>query len=323
MNEPQAKKQRAQKPSAGPSPAFNPIIAERPVRRFEFLHRRPQVQARVALVLVTARGVPYVFTPDQQPTMGELIWKGARALYEVDMGLHQTRIEADLPSTGDAFAFHAVVDVQWRVREPAKIVSDGITDVREVLAPPMLAQLHRVTRRFDIEKVAQAEDAANDRLDDQRLGDRFGLEITAFLRLTMDDPSRTYLGTVRGIDRETEVEKRTQGLRITREEHNKVLLDGRVDSYRAIIAAGDLDQFALQLAQNPDDVASVMNMLKDERDTNRRQTVDFVTRLIESGAIRPVGGRRPGQVRPAVVEGLHASGHRQPPRRATPDRAGT
>jgi hypothetical protein len=272
-------------PAAALPPSFNPILDERSVRRFEFLHRRPQIKARVALVIVTARGNHHVYAPQQQPTIGELIWKNIRTLYEVDMGLHQTRIEADLPSTGDAFPFHAVVDVHWRVHEPSKIVTLGITDVRKVLAPPLLAQLHGVTRKFDIEQAAKAEQAARDGLKAQPIGVEFGLWTTVFPRLTMDEPSRHYLGTIRGIDRDTEVEKLTQELRILQEKHNKFLLDDRVRNYRAIIAAGDLDQFALQLARNPDDVQSVVSMLKDERDTNRRQTIDFVTHLIESGAI--------------------------------------
>jgi hypothetical protein len=281
VNEPQAD----EPPTDTPPSSFNPILAERPVRRFELLHRRPEIKAQVALVLVTARGDHHVFAPKQQPTIGEFIWKNIRTLYEVDMGLHQTRIEAELPSAGDAFPFHAVVDVHWRVQEPSKIVTDGITDVREVLEPRLLAQLHEVTRKYDIEEVAEAERDAQSKLKDEPFCIKFGLWTTAFPRLTMDQPSRHYFGRVRGIDRDTEVERLAQELRIMKERHNKVLLDGRVQNYRAIIAAGDLDQFALQLAQNPDDVQSVVAMIKDERDTNRRQWVDFITRLFESGAI--------------------------------------
>jgi hypothetical protein len=272
-------------PTDTPPSSFNPILAERPVRRFELLHRRSEIKAQVALVLVTARGDHHVYAPKQQPTIGEFIWKNTRTLYEVDMGLHQTRIEAKLPSAGDAFPFHAVVDVHWRVQEPSKIVTDGITDVREVLEPALLAQLHGVTRKYEIEQVAEAEQDAQDKLKDQPVGVEFGLWTSVFPRLLMDESSRHYFSRVRGIKRDTEVENLAQELRILKEQHNNVLLDGRIRSYRAIIAAGDLDQFALQLAQNPDDVQSVVAMIKDERDTNRRQWVDFITRLFESGAI--------------------------------------
>jgi hypothetical protein len=272
-------------PSPAGSQSFQPILAERAVGRFEFLHRKPSIRARVALVLVTTRGQHAVFEPNRPPTLGELLWKGVRTQYEVDTGLHHTSISVDLPSNDEAFGFPAEIDLQWRVSDPSKVVTDGITDVREAMRPSLLARLRGVTRRFDIEDAAGAEQAANDELAARPVGVEFGLQVDAFLRLAIDQSSRAHASTMRGIVRETTVEDSTQVLRELRERHNRELLTGRVDHYRTIMAAGDLDQFALQLAQNPDDVQAVISMAKDERETNRRQTVDFVSRLIDSGAI--------------------------------------
>src|SRR4051812_46657765 len=67
----------------GPPEFRSPIIAERQVGRFEFLYRRPPVSARVARVFVTSSGRRMVYGPDNQPTTGELLWSGIRAMYDV------------------------------------------------------------------------------------------------------------------------------------------------------------------------------------------------------------------------------------------------
>ena len=90
---------------------------------------------------------------------------------------------------------------------------------------------------------------------------------------------------MRELERGKTLEQTSQQLRVLQEKNHATLLDGRVRTYREIIAAGDLNQFALQLAQNPEDAQTVISMLKDDRDENRRQTVEFVTRLVDSGAI--------------------------------------
>jgi hypothetical protein len=59
----------------------------------------------------------------------------------------------------------------------------------------------------------------------------------------------------------------------------------RVSLYRGIIAAGDIDQFAVRIAQNPSDIGAVMEAIRADRDAGRRHAIDFFTRLAESGLI--------------------------------------
>ncbi|KAA2254864.1 hypothetical protein F0L68_29210 [Solihabitans fulvus] len=274
--------------AVAPPPAFNPILTERQVRRFEFLRQKPMVRARVALVFATLRSGHVVFRPDNPPTMGELLWKGIRAAYEVDMGMHQIRIDGDLPSAGDAFPFHAEIDVQWRVDDPSKIVKDGISDVREALAPVLFQRLRTITRGFDIHQAKSAEDKANRELADGSLGAEFGLWVRFFLRLRMDDPTVQHASAEIGVRRETVLDALNHERLVLRERNEVFRIERRVAAYSAIIASGDVEQFAFQLAQNannPEDVRAVIQMLKDERDTNRSVTVDFVARLLGSGAI--------------------------------------
>jgi hypothetical protein len=181
--------------SAQALPSFSPILSEHSVGRFEFLHRRPTVSTRIALVFGTLRKGYVVFGPGRPPTLGELLWTGIRTVYEVDLGLHHTNIRTDLPSAGDAFPFHAEIDVQWRVTDPYRVVVDGIKDVREALTPRLLARLRGITRKFMVEDAEEAERVANDAFDAEPIGLEFGLTVQAVTRLEMDAQTVEYAGS--------------------------------------------------------------------------------------------------------------------------------
>jgi hypothetical protein len=154
------------------------------------------------------------------------------------------------------YGFRAVIDVYWRVADPMLVVRDGVRDVRAALTPALLGQLREVTRGHSVEDPEAAERAANAMVYHTAVGADLGLRTTTLVRFAMDE-------TVR----------------------ERIRLESRVATYRAIIASGDLNQFALRLAHHPKDAARVVELLVKERDAHRTATIDFVTRLIDSGAI--------------------------------------
>lgn len=250
----------ARKASSGnvntPGDISGPVVAEQQIGWWEPLRGRLPVDARTARVFVTRSGRNIVFPPDRQPTVGELLWQGVRRVYEVDTGAHWTRIETELPSRGDHFAFRAEIDLRWRAVDPLLVVTSGLTEVRHVLTPLLLTRLRAVTRRFDIRDAHQAEnDAAADLADDPPGAD-LGLRVQVFIRFAMDDPTLEHAAVQR-----------------------------RVDQFRRIIAEGDFHQFALQLALKPDDIDTVIKELVHERDSSRAAVFDFVTRMLQSDAL--------------------------------------
>lgn len=261
-----------------PTPSFAPILSERFLRRRDAMSARPRANARVALVVVRASGELRTYLPGRRPTAGEMFWGGSGTMYEVDMGRHETSLEIILPSIGDASAFHATADVKWRVKEPDQIVSDGVTDVRATLRPPMQQRLGDITRKYDARAVEKAEMHARESLDTEDIGLEYGLETKIFLRLWMDKPFAE-------IDQGMEIEIRRQALRILQERHTNELLTFRVGMYRTFIAAGDVDQFALQLAHNPDHTPAVVQALREAEREDQRAAADFATHMIDSGAV--------------------------------------
>ena len=166
-----------------------------------------------------------------------------------------TQIEAAPPSHGDKVAFHASVDLVWRVVDLSKVVLNGVKDVG-MTASPSCSAGGAVTRQYEIEAPEKAEKAANEEFDSANLGAEFGLSMRVFVRSSMDDSSRVHAAIQR-----------------------------KVEVFRDIIAAGDYNQFALQLAMNPHDVHTVVELLGKERDSHRQAVFDFVTRLLESDAL--------------------------------------
>jgi hypothetical protein len=252
-------KPKSQAPAKAPArkPDFgSPVVGERHVRRFELLYRRLPVGAHVARVFVTRAGRCLTYPPDGQPTTGELVWNGVRAVYEVDLGEHVSEVREELPSRGDSISFRATIDLVWRVVDPARVVRAGLADVRTAVSPPMLAKLRAVTRRFDVRESDLAELEANRELADGALGADLGLSLRAYVRLSKDETSL-----------------------------EQALIRRKVDQFKQIIEKGDFHQLALQLTLKPEDIAGVVEVLVKERDGRLRAVFEFINRLLESDAL--------------------------------------
>jgi hypothetical protein len=265
MTEPQQEKPEQKKDDSPPrAPEIRtvdgsrhaPIVGEHHFRRFHIFHRRTPMRPWVARVFILGNGRMVEFGRDKQPTTGELLWGGYRTMYEVDLAMHRLGLEITLPSSGDEFVFRAVADVQWRVSDPKLVVLRGITDIRDVMVPQLLDGLRKATRSLLSTEVEQAEKSANAQFQENWLTEDYGLRTSVHVRLRLDEQ---------------------------KEENARLVAD--VQAYKSLIAAGDLDQFALQLARNPENVDEVVRLLVQERDTHRREVCDFLTKLLDSDAL--------------------------------------
>jgi hypothetical protein len=264
------------------------IVWEQQVGTLEFLLHRPPPRADLAMVLVTKKGERWVIHPSSQPTWRELMRQRIRMLYRVDLGEHHALIEGDLPSYGDALPFHAEADLHWRVADPARMVDRRLHTTAHVvraIRPRLLARMRYVSRDFTVEQTAQAEGRLNDVLSLDGLGGELGIETSWFVRLTLEDAVRTHAARQLAVRHELEFERDMHDLRTLKEGNDELLLSARVERYREIILTGDVNQFALRIAQNPSEATQVLEALRNDRHMNQRNTVDFFTRLAESGLI--------------------------------------
>jgi hypothetical protein len=244
----------------------------------------PQPKARTALVVVTRRRRPTLFGAAGSPSRLELFWSRG-TLYEVDLGLHHTCFEIDLPSAVDTFAFRAEVSLEWRVNQAVTVVSDALADVRDALAPVVRHHLCELTRRFEVGEVIAAERAVANAVHTLNPGRIYGLTTMLGIQLSADTGASEYAASRRDLEQKIVIENLKHEHRRLKAAHEQEILRARMDLYRQIIDSGNVDQLALQLAQNPSGVDSIVALMREERHRDRRQVTDFITQLLGSGVV--------------------------------------
>ena len=265
-------------------PANRPFIEERELRWHNAFYRLPRARARTGLVLVTPRNGPRPVGPSGRPARVEILRSGG-TLYEVDLGLHHTLVELELPSHDELFPFTARVEIEWRVADEAVVVRDNVQDVRDALTPALRRRLRDITRRFPTSKLAAAEAAACSELEGWDPGTSYGLRTTVLLRLAVDAQSVEHASERRRLLHQSEIEHLQHDLKKLTDEHERERQEARLARYRRIIEAGDVEQFALQLAADPDDVKTVLEVVRDKRKEERDEYIEILGRLLASDAI--------------------------------------
>jgi len=261
--------------------AFRPFIAERPTQWMTLL---PRSRAGIATLVVTRTSEPGILGSARGPNRWSLFWRRG-TLYEIDLGLYHTAFEVELPSQVDMFSFRASVAVEWRVCDAVQVVKDHVWDVRDVLRPALVSLLAHDTRIFRVDQVFEAERAVAAALHGNDIGKFYGLETTLRVQLSADPGAAAHAAQRRVLQQKIEIEELQFDHRRLQEAYEEHVLRARIRLYREIIEAGDVEQFALQLARNPEEVATVVQMVREVRQEDHRQVTSFLTTLLDSGAI--------------------------------------
>jgi hypothetical protein len=265
-------------------PANRPVIEERELRWHNAFYRLPSARARTGLVVVTPRNGPRPVGPSGRPARVEILRSGG-TLYEVDLGLHHTSVELDVPSKDELFPFTATAEIEWRVVDEAVVVRDNLHDVREVFIPALRRRLRDITRHFPTTDLAKAEAAACAELEEWDPGAVYGLRTTILLRLAVDAQSAEHAEERRRLLHRTDIENLEHKLQKHTDEHKREREEARLARYRRVIEAGDVEQFALQLAADPDDVKTVLELVREKQKEERDEYIEILGKLLMSNAI--------------------------------------
>ena len=257
------------------------IVSERPTQGLMWL---PRSRAGIATVVVTRHAAPSELGVRGAPSRWRLFWERG-TLYEIDLGLHHTSLDLELPSAVDMFLFRAHVTVEWRVLDPVRVVQDHIFDIRQALGPALFGLLALDTRRFRVDEVYDAERAVAAALHQHEIGIEYGLAATIRAQLSADPGASEHAASRRALQQKIEIEGLRHDHQWLQEANEEKVIRGRIRLYREIISAGDVEQFALQLARNPEGVESVVKLVREVREEEHRHVTDFLTRLLESGSI--------------------------------------
>lgn len=283
----------------------DPVLVVRPLSRFEFTARKPVSQVDHALVFTSARGTFTVYIPPHRPTRGELTSGRFVSVHEVDLGIHHFQRSFRLPSDNDAFSFHAELDVSWRVLAPDRVVASQVRDVPAHVVPRLEERLRTTTRRFSIEDSARAETAVRDDLARVQIAEELGLNVTCAVRMDLDQAARDQQNALRDLGYqaqrvapEAELERLKEvhqhQLELLRQTNRHTVERAQLTHEQQILAekarfyAWHLEQrgvipWALELAQHPQDLPRVLEMLTKEQVAQVTERLDVLDRVAKSG----------------------------------------
>lgn len=257
-----------------PDPVAGPIL---PPRNPMF----PRGRANVATVEVYEKRDMRVLWPGGRVTGGGRgLLQRPKEIYDVDLGTHRATFSTELPAGGGgALRFPADIDIQWRVADPILVVRIGVHDVATALEPTLQLLIRRVTAGVSAMSPSVAEERINKILDGEevaRIGAEWGLAIRVFARLHANDHV---------IEAETEVIKVVGQNKA--EDLRSEQIARRAQLFTQYLQSGDIHQMAaLMTANDPSSMKSVVEELLKQRAVSRRETIDFMNRLIGSGLVQ-------------------------------------
>jgi hypothetical protein len=123
--------------------------SDNPILQIEELRRFPLRGARVpaggtALVFRSPAG--RLSSPHGGYTAGEMLWRGPRVVYQVDLAPHPVEFEWDLGAAFGRNRIWITVAAQWSVTDPVAVVAQRISDVRPICVAAVREALGDVPR---------------------------------------------------------------------------------------------------------------------------------------------------------------------------------
>jgi hypothetical protein len=264
----------------------NSLILSKESSRLQLFRPHPSPEPGVALVLFREGQSLITLWPKDRLTSGEVKWGNYKTIYKVDTTEHSFSFSCSLPCRGDAFEFKAQVDVTYSVQDPATVVERDIADGRTVLEPLITSTMRAVTRQYDVEQSAEAEKAISEAVQRGTEDYRIGLRVDRLVvRLSLEEEARDHIRKLKRIERDEERERREAELEKQRAELEMEHVAMKMSFYRPLIEGGQWQLWALQLANNPADIATVAQMLGQQRQVDIENQLKALRIMLEEDAI--------------------------------------
>ncbi|MFK0107257.1 CHAT domain-containing protein [Streptomyces sp. NPDC091217] len=274
----------------------------RQLSRFDFNLRSRTARIDHALVFATPKGGYDPYLPPRRPTRSEIAAKRYTAVYEVDMGVHPFSAELALPSDNEAFEFTAAVDLSWQVLDPARFVASGYRDVPALLLGELRQAARPVTRRFAI---ADSADAEHELLQAVTvlgpLGAPAGLQVNWTLRLRrgqeiVDLHRRLQTHDHQQLALQQQQAEHELALQQQRSQHELAMLHSgqqhelalqkmKIKFYEWHLQQGGVQNWALHLAQHPEDSRLVMDSMREDQLRLIQSQFELVEQLLSGDAV--------------------------------------
>lgn len=262
------------------------LIISKETPQLRLFRPRPTPEPGIALVLFR-EGQPLItLWPGDRLTSGEVSWGNYKTLYKVDITEHSFSFNCMLPCQGEAFEFRAQVDVTYSVENPSLIVERNITDARIVLEPLIVDTMREVSRKYDVEQSAEAEKSIKEQVLEESRKYNTGLKILRFMvKLSLEEATRNHIRKIKDIERTKESELKQAELEKQRIELEVERTKMRLEFYLPLIKEGQWQLLALQLANHPDDVVAVAQMIRQHRQADMENQLKALKIMLEEDVI--------------------------------------
>lgn len=236
---------------------------------------RPRAELGQALVL-TGGGAPIVLMPGERATSGEAAWGGYDTVYEVDMGKHSLQVTGSAPSADGIAEFRFNLSVSYRVNNPRQVIEDRLENPRDPLQQVLTETIRRVTARYDIREVQQAAAEARTLLEKNQLSSKLPFELSdVSLRLEVDEARKSIAQTLNKHERE-----------VLEEKHRQEIFRIRREMYESMAQGGQMAAMIQQLAQRPDDIAQVADILRQQDEQRRLENLQLLQAMLDKDMVQ-------------------------------------
>lgn len=263
---------------------YNPILATEENPRWNLFQAVPSPEPGVALVLFREGHPLITLLPGDRLTSGEIRWGKYRKIYKIDISSHTFSFAVTLPCQSDAFDFNASVQVTCSVNNPALIVKHRIADAQPILTDLITNTMRSISRKYDVEKSEEAERDIDMTLNSQTYDVGFILH-RVIIRLTLEEDARTYIRQLRQYDRDKVLVSREAQLQQRRDEFEQGHLKLKMSFYGPLIEQGQWQLLSLQLANNPNDVPAILQMIQNQRQLEMKQQLEVLKIMLEEDAL--------------------------------------
>lgn len=281
---------------------FNPILSQEDVRGWSLTKEIPVPAPNTVLVLSRSGGELEVISHTGKPiSFSRFKFGGYNFLYKIDVGEYVLKIDCLLPSKTPGFDFPTTVEITCSVFDPQTIVRAGTQDVASVLKARLINEMKQISRDYDLRENAMAEKDINRsvrrRVVDERCFDDLGLRIPQLVASLQIDSSA--IGSIKQItltelnEAASLAEKQAQLRIVQAEESAQLKLDelkrkrasAEQEHYEKILEGGEASLLAAHLAQNPENIASLIDRLDQQKRLESGSNIELLKIMIQEDAI--------------------------------------
>jgi hypothetical protein len=247
---------------------------------------RPAPEPGIAFVLFRD-GLPLVtIWPGDRLTSGEIVWGKYKTIYKVDITEHSISFNRDIPCYGDAFNFHAQVNLTYSVGDPSLIVKRNVSNINSLLEQIIEKKMREISRKNDLEKSAETESLINESLPIEIKKHNTGLKlIYCFVTICLDEIEKNHLKQLQQIDHKKEAEKKLAELNVQLFTQESGLTKMKMDFYGPLIKEGQWQMLALQLSAHPEDIKSIYQLVSQQKQLDLENQLKALKLMLDGDVI--------------------------------------